>query len=82
MSNTIILHISNEEAIIAEIEKLPDTRDMIVIVNNPRRRDGKDLHYLEDEVISMIIPWHRINFIEVLPGSGELDEVITIVRDE
>ncbi|HUS94379.1 MAG TPA: hypothetical protein VMZ24_04305 [Patescibacteria group bacterium] len=82
MSNTIILHISNEEAIIAEIEKLPDTRDMIVIVNNPRRRDGKDLHYLEDEVISMIIPWHRINFIEVLPSSGELDEVITIVRDE
>lgn len=82
MSNTIILHISNEEAIIAEIEKLPDSRDTNVLVTNPRRRDGKDLHYLEDEVISIIIPWHRINFIEVMPSSGELDEVITIVRDE
>jgi hypothetical protein len=82
MSNTVILHITNEEAIVAEIEKLPETSDMMVIVNNPRRRDGKDLHYLEDEVTSMIIPWHRINFIEILPTSEELEEVITIVREE
>ena len=82
MNNTVILHITNEEAIVAEIEKLPETSDMMVIVNNPRRRDGKDLHYLEDEVTSMIIPWHRINFIEILPTSEELEEVITIVREE
>jgi hypothetical protein len=82
MSNTVILHISNEEAIIAEVEKLPETNDMMVVVTNPRRRDGKDLHYLEDEVTSMIIPWHRINFIEILPTAEELEEVITIVREE
>jgi hypothetical protein len=82
MSITVILHISNEEAIVAEAEKLPETGDMFVIVNNPRRRDGKDLHYLEDEVTSMIIPWHRINFIEIMPTSEELEEVITIVREE
>jgi len=82
MSNTVILHISNEEAIIAEVEKLPETNDMMVVVTNPRRKDGKDLHYLEDEVTSMIIPWHRINFIEILPTAEELEEVITIVREE
>jgi hypothetical protein len=82
MSNTVILHITNEEAIVAEVEKLPETTDMVVIVNNPRRRDGKDLHYIEDEVTTMIIPWHRINFIEIMPTSEELEEVITIVREE
>ena len=82
MSNTVILHITNEESIVAEVEKLPEANDMFVIVNNPRRRDGKDLHYLEDEVTAMIIPWHRINFIEIMPTSEELEEVITIVREE
>ena len=82
MSNTVILHITGEEAVVAEVEKLPESNDMFVLANNPRRRDGKDLHYLEDEVTSMIIPWHRINFIEIMPTSEELEEVITIVREE
>ena len=82
MSNSIILHITNEEAIVAEVENLPEPSDQFVLANNPRRRDGKDLHYLEDEVTSMIIPWHRINFIEIMQSSEELEEVITIVREE
>ena len=82
MSITVVLHITNEEAIVAEVEKTPATDAMFVLVTNPRRRDGKDLHYLEDEVTSMIIPWHRINFIEIMPTSEELEEVITIVREE
>ena len=82
MSNSIILHVVNEEAIVAEVESLPKASDQFVLANNPRRRDGKDLHYLEDEVTSMIIPWHRINFIEIMQTSEELEEVITIVREE
>ncbi len=81
MSVTIILHIANEEPILGEIEKLPDPSDQVILVSNPRRRDGKDLHYLEDEVTSMIIPWHRINFIEIMPSAAELEEVITFVRE-
>ena len=82
MSSTIIVHINNEEAIVAEIEKLPEPTDQVVTVSNPRRRDGKDLHYLEDDVAMMIIPWHRINFIEIMPTAEQLEEVITIVREE
>jgi hypothetical protein len=81
MSITIIVHISNEEALLGEIEKLPEPTDQIIMVHNPRRRDGKDLHYIEDEVSSVILPWHRINFIEVLPSEAELEEIITFVRE-
>lgn len=81
MSITIIVHISNEEALLGEIEKLPEPTDQIVMIQNPRRRDGKDLHYIEDEVSSVILPWHRINFIEVLPSEAELEEIITFVRE-
>ncbi len=81
MSTTIILHIANEEPILCEIEQMPEPTDQIVTVNNPRRRDGKDLHYLEDEVTTMIVPWHRVNFVEIMPSAAEMEEVITFVRE-
>lgn len=81
MSITIILHISNEEPILGEIENMPELTDQMILVSNPRRRDGKDLHYLEDEVMTMIVPWHRINFVEVMPSAEEMEEIITFVRE-
>jgi hypothetical protein len=80
MSITTIVHITNEEPILCEVEQLPDAADQVVIINNPRRRDGKELMFLEDDVALIIIPWHRINFIQVLP-SAETEEVITFVRE-
>lgn len=81
MSTSIIIHIMNEDPILGEVEVLPETTDQYVLVNNPRLRDGKDLHYLEDEATGMMIPWHRVNFIEVMP-SADLEDVVSIVRDE
>ncbi|MFZ0548297.1 MAG: hypothetical protein WAM60_22815 [Candidatus Promineifilaceae bacterium] len=80
MSYAIIVHISNEDPVLCDVEQLPDPSDQFVLVSNPRRRDGKDIHYLEDDVATMIIPWHRINFVQILP-STETDEVITFIRE-
>jgi hypothetical protein len=80
MTVSIILHIANEDPILCDIDELPQPTDQVLIVNNPRRRDGKDIHYLEDEVTTMIVPWHRINFVEIIP-SAEVEEVITFVRE-
>jgi len=82
MSVTVIVHISNEDAIMGEVEELPAPTDQFITVRNPARKDGKDLHYLEDEVTTMMIPWHRINFVEVMPSADELEEVITFVREQ
>ena len=80
MSFAIILHITNEDPILCDIDQLPEPEDQFVTVSNPRRRDGKDIHYLEDDVTTMMVPWHRINFIQVLP-STETEEVISFVRE-
>lgn len=77
---TIYVHIANEEAFLAEVEELPDPRDTYISCLNPRRRDGKDLHYVMEEVNLILVAWHRINFIEVMP-SGEEEEVFTFIRD-
>jgi hypothetical protein len=82
MSVTVIVHITNEDAIMGEVDELPTPTDQFITVRHPSRKDGKDLHYLEDEVSTMMIPWHRINFVEVMPSEDELEEVITFVREQ
>jgi hypothetical protein len=54
--------------------------DVMVMINNPRRLDNKDLHYLAESVTTVIWPMVRINFIEVMP-SKEDEEIIGFVRE-
>ena len=80
MSYSIILHISGEPAIAGEIEELPKPADTIILVMNPRQKDGKDLHYLDNNVTKVIWPLSKISFIEILEGTGE-EKIIGFVRD-
>ncbi|MBI5960555.1 MAG: hypothetical protein HY866_17580 [Chloroflexi bacterium] len=73
--HTLLIHIANEEPVMAEVEELPLPTDQSITCLNPRRRDGKDLHYVLPEVQSIIIPWHRVIFVEIMP-SGEEEEII------
>lgn len=77
---TIVVHINNEDPVECEVDQLPEATSQYILVNNPRLRDGKDLHYLDEDVTSMMIPWHRVNFVQILP-SGEVEEVVSFVRD-
>lgn len=80
MTVSVIVHISNEEPVACELEEMPTAEANIITLNNPRRRDGKDLHYLEENVTKMIVPMHRVNFIQVMP-SAEVEEIIGFVRE-
>lgn len=77
---TVILHIQNEDPVVGDLEELPGPTDLLIIVKNPRRRDGKDIHYIDSTVQTVIWPTAKINFIEVLPA-GEDEEIISAVRD-
>ena len=80
MPHTVILHIPSEPSVIGEVDELPKPTDQIITVNNPRQKDGKDLHYLEQNVVQVIWPLHRISVIEVL-ASEEEDQIIGFVRE-
>jgi len=49
-------------------------------LQNPRRLDGKDLHYLSEGVVTVYWPISRINFIEVIRGEEE-EDLIGFVRE-
>lgn len=80
MSTTVILHITNEDPIVGEIDDMPSPTDNILIVKNPRKRDGKDLHYVDADVTTVIWPWDRVNFLEILPSEEE-ERIIGFVRE-
>ena len=80
MSITLIVHVANEEPFMAEIEELPMAAQTSLTLSNPRKLDGRDLHYLSDDVTTMVVPWHRINFLEVVPGR-DADDIIGFVRE-
>ncbi len=79
MAYTIVLHLNNEEAVVGEIEEIPAPTDTLLVINNPRRIDGKDLHYLSEDVVTVIWPVSRLNFLEILPSEEE--EIISFVRE-
>ncbi len=77
---TVLIHVMNDDPVMGEMDALPDPKDSMIVVKNPRRKDGKDLNYLEANVSTMIWPLLRINFIEIMP-SGEEEEIITSYRE-
>lgn len=77
---SVIVHINNEEPVVGELDNLPKNDANIISLQNPRRRDGQEVHYLDEETTTMIVPFHRINFIQVMP-SAETEEVIGFVRE-
>ncbi len=80
MAIEVLIHIQNTDPILGEVDELPDRQDTLIKVNNPRMRDGKELHYLADSVVSVFWPIAQISFIEILP-SAEDEEVFGFVRE-
>jgi hypothetical protein len=80
MAYSVILHIPGEPSILGELEELPKPSDTLIIVSNPRLRDGKDIHYLEQNVVKVIWPVERLTLIEILESEEE-DQLIGFVRE-
>jgi hypothetical protein len=80
MPYQLLVHLNNEDPLIIETEELPKTTDLLIIGRHPRRRDNKEVHYIQGDVTTVIFPLNRISFIEVLP-SAEEEEIFRPFRD-
>ena len=77
MAHAVILHINGEPSVLGEVEEIPKLTDTIIIISNPRLRDGKDIHYLE---LKVIWPMSQVALIEILE-SDEEESLIGFVRE-
>ena len=80
MAYSVILHVAGESSVMGEVEELPKPADTIITVSNPRLRDGKDIHYLEPNVVKVIWPLNKLTLIEVLESQEE-ESLIGFVRE-
>ncbi len=80
MSQTVMIHLLNEDAVVAEVERVPEPNDQVLIVSNVRLRDGRDVSYILPETNTVIYPWTRIHCVEILPGEKE-EKIISFVRE-
>jgi hypothetical protein len=79
---TLYIHIADAEAFVGEVDELPNPSDQYILVRNPRLRDGKDLRFLLDDVTTMLIPWWRITYIEIMPTGEDEEEFFMPFRDD
>jgi len=77
---TVILHILNADPVVGEIDELPNPTDTVLILNNPRMRDGKDVPYLAENAVTVLWPMDKLNFVEILSGKED-EEIIGFVRE-
>lgn len=79
----VILHLNGEDPILAEMSALPDKSDAFITIRNPRKRDGKSLHYLTEGATSFIYPLSRISFIEIIEEEQpEESGVVAFFRED
>jgi hypothetical protein len=80
MAHTVLIHLLNEEPIVAEMERLPEPSDQVLIVSNVRRRDGREVAFLLPEAGLVVFPWSRIQCVEVMTAEGE-EEIVSFIRE-
>ncbi len=71
---TVLVHISNTDPIKCDVDDLPKPSDNVFVGKNVRDKADKDLEFIEDGVNTLIIPWWRVTFIEILPSASDGDE--------
>jgi len=64
---TLLVHIANAEPVKMDVEELPKLTDLVIIGSNPRDRKDKEVNWLDEGVTTIIFPWSRINYIQILP---------------
>ncbi len=80
MAHTVLIHLLNEEPVVAEMERLPEPSDQVLIVSNVRRRDGREVPFLLPEAGLVIFPYSRIQCVEVMTTEGE-EEIVSFIRE-
>lgn len=77
----VIIHLANEDPIMADMDDLPGPNATVVVFTNPRKRDNKNVNWVTAGAQAFIFPLSRINFIEIMTSDEEMGRVVKPWRD-
>jgi hypothetical protein len=79
---SILVHLSGSEPVKIDVDELPQPTDTIVMGRNPRDRSDREVSFIDEGVTTVIFPWWRINYIQVLPSPEDELEFPMPFRNE
>lgn len=79
---TLLLHIANAEPVKLDVEDLPHPSDLMILGRNPRDRKDREVDWLDEGVTTVMIPWSRINLIQVMPDPNAQSDVLMPWRND
>lgn len=80
MRQLVAIHMADQQIIMGEVETLPNRTDQFIILHDPVQPGGKRLDISEDGVTTILVSWHQIRLVQLLPDiSGEMP--ISFVRE-
>lgn len=81
MAKTVVLHIIGEEPVLVDIDEMPEPSASFIVCSNIRKRDGKPVNYVSPGARTILFPWNRISFLEIMVSSEERREVVDFFRE-
>ena len=65
----VVIHLNNEQPILADLFGIPSAQDVAVICTNLRTPDGKRPVFIDQSDSIFVLPLVHVRFIEVPPGA-------------
>jgi hypothetical protein len=65
----VVIHISNEQPLLADLFDLPGATDVSLVCTNVRMLDGKKPLFIDHAGSTFVFPYLHIRFIEMPPGA-------------
>jgi hypothetical protein len=78
-----VIHIANEQPLIADLYDMPTSADVSLVCTNIRMLDGKKPVFVDHSGSVFVFPYHSIRFLEIMAGSAtgltpEEDELVPV----
>ena len=73
MIRNAVLHINNEQPLLADLFSVPAASDVAVLCTNLRTLNGKRPVFADDSASIFLFPLVHLRFIEMLPGTVDAD---------
>lgn len=70
MIRNVVIHIANEQPLLADLYEMPGTTDISLVCTNVRMLDGKKPLFIDHASSTFVFPYLHIRFLEILAGAA------------
>jgi len=66
----VVIHIANEQPLLADLYDMPGPTDISLVCTNVRMLDGKKPLFIDHTSSAFVFPYLHIRFIEIMAGAA------------